>query len=368
MGKKIGILTFHRAANFGAVLQAYALEQALSAVSNKVSVEIVDYKCKKIEGSYAVFNPNAGNILKEIVRLPFCAKKRLIKRKIFNKFLSDNLSLSKARYTKSSIATSDNEYSAFVAGSDQIWNDFLTDADLTYCLDFVQDYDKRFSFAASFGNCSKDANIQQKYNEQIAKFNKISVREEESKTRLDNTKRDDVFVSLDPTFLLNRPAWISFTRNEKKHDKKYVLLYELTPGKKLVEFAQKLAKEKGLELLVLSDSYSRFPGIKHVQGVGPIDFVSLIENAEYVVTNSFHGTAFSIIFNTDFYVETEAQKSTNHRIIYLLNTFEILGRDITHTHNIGNTIDWKHTNAIRDNLVANTMIYIKEIVEFAINH
>lgn len=368
MEKKIGILTFHRAANFGAVLQAYALEKALSAVNNKVSVEIVNYKCKKIERSYAVFNLNTGNVLKEIVRLPFCAKKRLLKRKIFDKFLAANISLSKVRYTKSSIAVSDNEYSAFVAGSDQIWNDFLTDADLTYCLDFVRDYDKRFSYAASFGNCSIDANIIRKYKEEIAKFNKISVREEESKTRLDNIQRDDVFVSLDPTFLLSRSAWMSLAQNGKKYSEKYVLLYELTPGRKLIEFAKKLAKEKGLELLVLSDSYSRFPRIKHVQGAGPIDFVSLIENAEYVVTNSFHGTAFSIIFNTDFYVETEAQKSTNHRIIHLLNTFEIWGRDITHTHNIGNTIDWTHTNAIRDNLVANTMIYIKEIVEFAINY
>lgn len=365
--KKIGILTFHKAANYGAVLQAYALENAIAERSNKIEVEIIDYYCKKIEDSYAVYNPNTGNIKKEIIRLPFCAMKRIRKRKIFNDFVSHYLVISNKRYTFNTIAESIHEYDAFIVGSDQIWNDILTNKDLHYCLDFVPERIKKFSYAASFGNVSNNQDTEKKYMEAICQFQSISVRELSSKEKLVAHGRKDCFVSPDPTFLLEKKQWIEFARFGRKLEKQYVLIYELTPGRKLVEFAKSLAVKNKLKVVFLNESYTRHPEIEHIRGANPVDFVSLIQHAKYVVTNSFHGTAFSIICNTNFWVETISQKNTNNRICNLLQIFHLENRDISENVIIDKEIDWKQVNTIKNQIKADTERYLNFIVNSVIN-
>lgn len=362
MGNKIGILTFHRAANFGAVLQAFALQQAISSLDEECIVEIIDYRCKKIEDSYRLFNPNTGNLLKECLRVPFCLKKRWKKRRIFDDFLRDKLHLSAVRYSSDNINDADNCYNAIVSGSDQVWNDILTDSDMTYCLSFVENKNKCFSYAASFGNTSGNQTTENYYKQEIGKFNGISVREKDSVIRLDSLNRSDVVVSPDPTLLLSEDAWGQFASKGLSFGKPYVLIYELTPGKDLVNYAKKIAEERNAELFMLSESFTRFPEIKHLRGINPIDFVSLIRNANCVVTNSFHGTVFSIINNTEFYVETQAQKNTNNRIIHLLKEFKIRGRDISHPKTIDAEICWDQVNLIRRTLAEETKQYLNRIV------
>lgn len=365
MKNKIGILTFHRAANFGAVLQAYALQQAVSSLDENVTVEIIDYHCKKIEDSYAIFNPNTGNFLKECLRVPFCLKKRWKKRRIFDEFLNNKLSVSSTDYFPKSIVDADSQYGAIISGSDQVWNDTLTDSDLTYCLDFVSDRRKCFSYAASFGNTSGDREKEKLYRREISRFNGISVRENKSVKMLDPINREDIVVSPDPTLLLSKEAWNLFAETGLRHKVPYVLIYELTPGRNLVEHAKKIAKEKNVELLMLSESYTRYPEIKHVRGASPIDFVALIKNAECVVTNSFHGTVFSIINNTEFYVESQAQKTVNNRIIHLLEEFDITGRDISHAETRNSDLCWECINSIRKRKAEETISYLKRIVDVA---
>lgn len=365
--KKIGILTFHKAANYGAVLQAYALENAIAERSEKIEVEIIDYYCKKIEDSYAVYNPNTGNMIKEIIRLPFCAIKRIRKRKIFNDFISHYLVISNKRYTPNTISESIDEYDAFIAGSDQIWNDILTNKDLHYCLDFVPEQIKKFSYAASFGNVSNNQNTEKEYMEAICQFQAISVRESLTKEKIVAYGRKDCFVSPDPTLLLEKEQWIDFARFGKKLEQQYVLIYELTPGRKLVEFAKYIANKNKLKIVFLNDSYTRYREIEHIRGANPVDFVSLIQHAEYVVTNSFHGTAFSIICNTKFWVETIAQNNNNNRISNLLQIFHLENRDISNNMIIDNEIDWEQVNTIKNQINADTEQYLNYIVNSVIN-
>lgn len=360
--KKIGILTFHRAANYGAVLQAYALENAILKIDENVQVEVVDYRCRKIEDSYALFNPNTDNLLKELLRMFFCLRKRWVKRCIFDAFIDKYLILSSKIYNRNSIKTAENDYDVFVSGSDQVWNDILTGNDMTYCLDFVKESEKRYSYAASLGNTSGNKLVEAEYMSEIEKFRGISVRENETLVRMESLGRKDITVSPDPTLLLTKEKWLDFAKLGKKPDKPYILVYELTPGIKLVEFAKNLAAEKGMEILYLNESYIRFRELKHLRGVTPVDFVSLIANAGYMVTNSFHGTVFSVLCNTNFFVETEAEKSVNNRILHLLDIFQLQSRDISRNDGLAESIDWQYVNELKATISESAETYLKEIV------
>lgn len=359
---KVGIITFHRAINYGAVLQAYALQQILTNMG--YDAEIVDYRCNKIERAYSfVEKLKQAKSLKYVVYLilkrlfPGLKKKRFI-----NKFVKKNLKMSE-EYTFQTIKNTNNKYDLFITGSDQVWNYNHTGFDDTYFLKFVEQKSKKKSYAASFGFNKLNTEVHDKYKELLKDFSIISVRENSGteiiKQLLPEKK---AIVSADPTFLLTKQQWERLCDFEKNNLGSYVLIYELIRSDSLREFACGIAKEKNYKVICISDEWDNKDNVKFLYGASPEEFLWLIKNAKAVCTNSFHGTAFSINFNTPVCVELlkAGMASLNTRILELLETFSINDRIINDKIEPF-SMKWEHINRVKETMSKEGVDYLKSI-------
>ena len=322
---KIGTLTFHRACNNGAVLQAYALERAFNQIDG-VKAEIIDYRCEKIDYAYTPFfcfyncNPIKG-LIKILIRWSSIKNRN----KQFANFRKKYLKVSAKEYDKSTIATSVDEYDLFVCGSDQVWNYELTDGDETYLLDFIDIPTKKASYAVSFGISEINQAHKDKYKALIKEFNYLSMREKSAADLVTALTKRDCLVHIDPIFLLSADTWRKLCVPIK--EKKYVLIYMVGMGHivdEMIAFAKTLAQQKGLDLLFMNTEYIPYlySEVKHIKTVAPDMFLSYIDGADYIVTNSFHATCFSILFHKQFYTEIGAKEiggKKNGRMINLLD-------------------------------------------------
>lgn len=302
MKNKIGILTFHRADNPGAVLQAYALSKYITDCIG-TTAEIIDYKCEKVESTrYA----HSGNIVK---RIPLAIYYK-IKRNGFERFRNKWLPLSTIEYTKSDIAKSNLVYSAFIAGSDQIWNTECSDNDATYFLNFVEPEKDKIAYAASIGAIQFTKNEIKSYAEYLSQFKAISVREQSSISKLDLPK--DTKILPDPVFLLDEGQWKNVA-SKKKHKKKYVFVYLIQEDVNVLNAATQYAQQYNYDIITNKKS------IGFIMNNSPDCFLEWIENAEAIFTNSFHGTAFSIIYQKKLSADIALKNAgVNNRIKELL--------------------------------------------------
>lgn len=317
---KIGILTFHRAVNYGAVLQAYALKNFLETMDDEV--DIVDYRNKYMEYLYRSFkvkvksrynNWSIKNGIRRVMEYPYIS---ILQRK-FNNFLMKYLELDDDRIINSNnIDNVKNRYDFFVTGSDQVWNLELTDGDMRYYLDFV-DSKKRVSYAASIGGYT----LEKECISELKKFNYISVRERETKEKLEKFGIKNIYCHLDPVFLLDKHTWKKISVSPKVR-KKYVLLFTMGKDQTLCKMAKDYACENNMDIYYLSNSIIRNYrfGIKQILFASPNEFVGWIDNAEYVFTDSFHGTAFSTLLEKSFFCYLTGKASDN-RMMNLLDEF-----------------------------------------------
>ena len=344
--KKVGIITFHRAMNCGAMLQAYALQEVLN---KKFSVYILDYRCKNIEYLYNYKRKPSGYvrfaaryILKHSIVVQEINRARL-----FIQFSNDYLHKSK-KYNSRNIHKANNEFDLFVAGSDQVWNPKLSDADWNYFLDFADD-SKKYSYAASFGG----ETIEEEYKVRVASclstFKSILTREHSGLDILASlgVENDNVGSVCDPVFLMSKEEWISqFDLHSKK--KGYILIYFVAEQTNSVELAKKTADKTGKKIIY----YNSF-GAKNIDDsfencieAGPIEFLSLIYNADLVITTSFHALAFSLIFNTPFVYElSKYVRNNNSRLENLASICEVNARRLNSIENFEfKDIDWRNVN------------------------
>lgn len=341
--KKVGILTFHRAINYGAVLQAYALS---SVLQTKYDVDIIDYDCKQISNNNHIEKSKIKKIIKYIIypKMMLDKRKRINK---FNLFVQNLLPLS-SRYDATNIELANSKYDAFVVGSDQVWNLRVTGNDMNYFLQFASD-EKKYSYAASFGGSPKVFDDRkEEITEALSSFQSLLVRESDA---IDYLKEERVSpeakLTCDPVFLLDRNAWIK-EMSLKVNKRGYVFIYIVAPDNYAVTFARNLAKEKNLDVVVNQLYKGKSAYIKEtVSGMdaGPIDFLQLILNAECVVTTSFHAMAFSLIFNIDFFYELSSDsKNKNSRLMNLADRFNVQDREIVNGVSSASTIEWNKVN------------------------
>lgn len=338
--KKIGILTFHRALNYGAVLQAYALEKKIRDLNKENEVELIDYRCKKIENSRDIMMKLKPFSLKNLIKA--CAL--ICKVKKFNDFLK-LMNISKNEYNCNNLKELDKKYDKIIVGSDQVWNYALTDKDYTYLLNFSFKNEKKYSYAASIGLKNLDEE-RKKYSEYLKKFNKISVRENESISILNEIGVDVDGVHLDPTLLLTGNEWIKELSVKKECKEKYILVYNIPKPNKMLEVAEDLSKKTGYKIIYIPNGI--MPKSKNGKIVFPNirQFIKLFANAEFIITNSFHGTVFSIEFEKNFLVELQESGKANARIETLLKTCKLENRilDINNNEEIFKEIDWNIVN------------------------
>ena len=229
------------------------------------------------------------------------------------------------------------EADMYIAGSDQIWHPGLCRGDLF--LDYVPKNKKKISYAASMGKLDIPQENVDKFSDLLKNFDTISVRESDMIPIISKYVEKKIFQHIDPTFLLDAEDWRKY---EKPYSikKPYILVYPLYWEKKLNKQLKKLFKETGMPIISIQNSWRPVYSSKALLDVGVGEFLWLIDNAEMVITSSFHGTAFSIIFNKQFIpIVNPAAKS---RINSLLNTLSINYSSVLEMNKC--SIDYKKVN------------------------
>lgn len=308
--KKIGIVTFQRALNYGALLQMYALHEFILENFDSHQVEVVDYFSPLCEKECTLKNIKGSNIVvRTLKKVNF-----LLKNHQFEDFIRKHINISR-KYDIHTIRNAENEYDVLVSGSDQVWNPAIIDGDMNYLLQFSEKSIK-VSYAASIGKTELPLEYRELYKNQLEKFKKISVRERSAKTLVDDLLgRNHADVNVDPTLLLSSESW-SKLADEKKNCR-YVMVYQVKYSKELLDKAKEFAANKGLKVMYVGP-YAREKGIHYIPAPSVNALLGLFKNADYVFTNSFHGTVFSIQFKRKFFVDLLFSDGRNDRITDLL--------------------------------------------------
>ncbi|RID84741.1 polysaccharide pyruvyl transferase family protein [Peribacillus asahii] len=370
---KIGILTFHYATNYGAVLQAYATQTWL--IKQGIDAHIINYVPFLQEAAYLPREQERKclvdfrkNPIKSIAR--WSRYKLLIekdytkKRNKFNEFIEKELRLT---IKINNINELNVNFSAYICGSDQIWNPEITNGfDSTYFGGVLDNHIKNISYAASVGDVEVINRKAKKkaFFELLRNFDSIAVREKSLADYISNESDMCPTVTLDPTLLLECSDYDKITIEPQNQKNNYLLIYQLARNPKAIEVANKVAKERKLKIIeVCGIPYNRPHSKDIICNAGPSELLGLIKNASYIVTNSFHGTALSIIYRKDF--NSILSRSRNSRIVDLLNSLELQHRIITDQDDIFNSeqIDYSKPLSILEEKRAQSMDYLINALE-----
>lgn len=341
----IKTITCHDVYNHGASLQAFALLTYLESVGHVV--EIIDYKPDYLSRHYQLWNVDNSVYDKPIIKQLYLVAKlpvRLLalkRKRLFDIFTKKYLKLTTKRYHSSEeLKRNPPQADVYIAGSDQIWNTlFQTGRDDVFYLDFAPSSAKRISYAASFATEDVADEYRPFIRKMLQNFDAVSIRERCSLPLLASLGRTDGVAVCDPVFLLTREQWENMLPNQQIHEK-YLLVYDTEFSPKVKEIAKRIAKEKNLKIYNVSASRIGYAD-KDMWASSPMDFVQLIRDASYVVSNSFHASAFSIIFERDFCVINRSE-GINERMKSLLSNFELEERLVAaYSEKILNPIDYQ---------------------------
>lgn len=358
---KIGILTFHNCTNYGAVLQAYSLWKTLSHIANE-SVEIIDYVCPKISTEERVDSQLKQRSLrggaKAILSIPY--EKRKLRR--FQHFLNEQSCLSARRYDGDTLSECAHEYGCVVFGSDQIWNLALTGSDYHYFGDFSNDI-RKIAYAASAGNVDWSANAS-RIKALLSQFSSLSVREEIDRRALWEVCGLQAQHVLDPTLLLDEAALRS-AQKPIRTPPRYILCYFISPQKGDLSFAKQKGKELKLPVLYVTYSWRVSTGVVNLRDVSPEQFIYLLNHAELVITNSFHGTMLSLGLKRNFYCQVHGRGArANARMEEVLDRLGLASRIVrqSETNEPYQVLDWTGVSARLKEERAESIAYLTAAV------
>ena len=321
---KVCTITCHNALNHGARLQACALLYYLNSLGH--NVEVVDYRPEYMSFSDKVWYwPGVSVKMWAKLFLQLYLRLDAVRRyAAFERFSEKYIPRTKQIYrTLGELQKNPPLADVYIAGSDQIWNTlFRNGKDAAYYLDFGVPETKRVSYAASFALPSLFFDCESFVKEYLSVFDKISVRESSGVDIL-SALGYDAQVVVDPVFLLSANEW-DILLNCYDNNEEYILVYDVMGCNTIKCIAKRLAKKYGCK--VYSISSRRFAyAEKNFSQAGPDKFVELIRNARCVVSNSFHGTAFAMIYHRDFFV-VDRKDGLNERIHSLLMQFGLESR------------------------------------------
>lgn len=359
--KTVYILTFHNTLNYGATMQCYALHKYLKL--SGFNCFVVDYQSARFKREYSPFyvsSKSLKGIAYMLVALPMNIIK-IIKKKNFDKkymSLTDKLN-------RNALSTLDGKNNYFIVGSDQVWNYTLTDSDNTYLLGFVNEGQK-ISYAASLGLAYIAQKDIPEYKTYLNDFDFISVRENKGAEIIRSLIPDlKVDIVLDPVFLLSIDTWQSMIKKPNLNN--YIVLYRFR-SHKAIEYALNLANKTGKKLVYLGAPIKSFEKCKKVRNIGPDEWLSWLFYADYVISDSFHATAFAIIFHKEFITyRFEGKYSLDSRIETLLQDLNLINRlvperDITEKFE---KIDYSAVQDRLDKVIAHSKSFLADALNGA---
>lgn len=328
---KVGILTFHCADNYGAMLQAYGLKEYLR--KRKVDAEIVRYEPPFMTGRHWLIPYIPRNDFQGVLYSVWHGGMRNIKmgKAFFERkmHMSDFRKRYLIRKGQKKMLFSNQlkklSYQYYIVGSDQIWNPSITLGLKKVYFGAFENSEKRkvISFAASLGGASLSPEYDQEFSRLINYVDSVSVRESASISYVRQFCKKDVSAVLDPVFLLSKREW---TAVEKLPDQRsYIFVYMTEKNEALTSYVERLSKKKGM-LVINIEGRAKISGENILTDyvAGPGEFLGYIHKADYVVTNSFHGIAFSIIYQKNFMAFQHS--SVGERIRNILALHELEGR------------------------------------------
>lgn len=317
---KVGIITFHNGSNYGAALQSFALQEVEKKLGNEVF--LINYDNRFISkgldrvrfgfsilGLYSCF----------IDLLNYKSNRRKIEK--FKEFFRNYYSLTHLM-NSDALKTTNFYFDLGISGSDQIWNPLLNKGvDDIYYLNFGS-FRYKISYASSLGNYKFDnENFNDLIKRYLQSYLKVSTRE--SSDKLERLIGKKIFNVCDPTLLLSKEEWAN-SLGISENISPYILVYSLTDSDNVIKIAHLIAKKKNLKIINIGKAIYHYNDVRCVLDAGPKEFVELFYNASYVVTNSFHGTAFSINFKKQF-VSVKHPKSPE-RAEHILSVTGLLSR------------------------------------------
>ncbi len=364
---KTGIITLHRNINYGANLQAYALCQFLN--QNDIPACVIDYLSKEQDKENHILslislilrnepNKSPKRMIKLFLATLLMIPNRAIRLHKFKKFRKENISLSP--YCKNDKDIERLTLDTIVCGSDQIWNAQITDGINPIYYGNIPGISKIISYAASMGSF--------KFSEEqiglalslLKNVSYCSVREDKTKTYLESLGKQNIECVCDPVFLLDADKYKNLA-GKRRFKQKYVLVYSIVNDSQMVSKAREYAKLKGLRFVEICSQKKKNVRYTQLVNLGPKEFLNAFCYADTIFTNSFHGTAFSIILEKNFYIFDN--KNGGSRLTNLLEKAKLNERLIeiqVPLANLSKTIDYAE---VKNNLKA----YIAFSKKFLLN-
>ena len=315
-------MTFPHSPSFGASLQMYALYEVLSSMGNEVYV--INYINSYMRNKKHIYGDKTYNILRyaasKLVGYPSKIKFKKFEKKISmypQKVTSDVKELNEIS----------KNFQFVICGSDQIWNPDITGHDLSYFLNFCDDECTRVSFAPSFGV----TNLEDKYSEailkELMKFKNISLREQTGQAIVEGITGKKYPVVVDPTMLLDTDKWSTLCIDKRNLPKRYIADFTFNQNQEVIEFMTHISEVERIPIIQVGGNLvTKLSGKLTTGAIGPQEWLSVIKNADIVVTDSFHGAVFSILFEKKMFVSLAS--STNTKLKMLLELFEMENRTI----------------------------------------
>jgi len=363
---KAGILTFHRALNYGALLQAFALKNAIKSIG--VETDIIDYRNDFLEKMYEYQSFFSQTGVKNKLRYILYSRIEKEKRKKFEDFRQKYLETSEETfYNKDNIHSANQKYDMFFTGSDQVWSPDAHKLDGTFFLDFVTDSSKKYSYAASFGVAAIRNEYHELYRNWFKDFSVCSVREKQGENIIKQILDVPVRVDIDPVLLLTKEEWKN-ALGFKESNEKYAFIYSFG----LTENQKRMAKacyEAGMKIYIVGQSVSNPLDVpcKFLGDLGPKEFAEMLYGASYVITNSFHGTALSIVYNVPFSMEylVGGASKANSRLENIISTTslqqQILDSSTDCNELLNQVINWSNVNKIIAEMKEHSYSYFRGI-------
>ena len=364
----------HKVENVGSALQAYALQRVVESLGYEC--ELIDYLYPTIE--HLAYQDRIVQVQElSILNLILCLlrkTKALLRKKTvnpFEQFYSDNFHCSKQSFCNRLQLQSDCPmYDIYMSGSDQVWNPQYIGFDTSFFLDFAPEGARKISYASSFSINKLPVEFTKAYQRELMKFDRISVRERSGVNIVKELTGKNCENVCDPTLLLNAEQWAELAEQSMfKTDEHYILVYLMAyaynPYPDVYDYIERVYKQLNIPIVFFNPLVERKFNIReiHVSVKGPNEFLYLFSHADYVITDSFHGTAFSLIFQKPFITCIQNRYSIDSRITDLLD--EVGGINHAVVYNKKETIPFQSSDL---NVVKELERYRKHSLDWLIKY
>ncbi|MFC3093380.1 polysaccharide pyruvyl transferase family protein [Alteromonas sediminis] len=378
---KISILSFPRYFNFGTFLQLYAMQQTVSALGH--DAELIDYdpyndSGKKGASPLKTFLSRVKQRVLTAESDNFTVDKQSLKKR-FQHFLHNELNLGPTTYfSAQELCLSPPNADAVIVGSDQVWNPNGHFKDPAYFLTFVEPQ-KRIAYAPSFGVSDVPEETNNWLSEHLNGIPNLSVREHAGASIIHRLTGKRVPVVLDPAYLLRADTWRLFAGRKRPVKEKYLFCYFLESDPYMRDTALRIAKDRGLKTVMIpvhkADAKRNKGQFTLIKDAGPKEFVSLIEHADFVCTDSFHGTSFSLILQRQFLTfkryDNQQQAANHSRIASVLEATGMQSRiaDLSNCKSIGQSdICFDKASIALDMMRQGSLEYLTTSIDNALNN